>query len=155
MEVELADPQDTRYRLIHDEGASINHRIGRSLFALIVGLAVAVFAFQWITNPEPRAERALEETAVKAARSLLADKVGVDALEIVDPLAPDRKVGKVYIYSEAPGWAVSGYYRRAANDAWHPYLMTMTQDGELLRLKAQDPELADKASNDPMLEVTR
>jgi len=133
----------------------MNHRIGRSLFALIVGLAVAVFAFQWITNPEPRAERVLEETAVKVARSLLADKIGVDALEIVDPVAPDRKVGKVYVYREAPGWAVSGYYRRSAKDAWHPYLMTMTQDGDLLRLKAQDPALAHKASNDPTLDVIR
>ena len=133
----------------------MNHRIGRSLFALIVGLAVAFFAYQWITNPEPRAERALEETVVKAARSLLADKVGVDTLEIVDPVAPNRKVGKVYVYREEPGWAVSGYYRRSAKDAWHPYLMTMTQNRELLRLKAQDPELADKASNDPTLDVIR
>lgn len=132
----------------------MNHRIGRSLFALTVGLGVAVFAFQWVTNPQPRAERALEETVVKAARSQLVDKIGVDALEIVDPLAPDRKVGKVYIYREAPGWAVSGYYRRGANDAWHPYLMTMTQDGDLLRLKAQDHALADKASHDPTLEIT-
>lgn len=131
----------------------MNHRVGRSLFALIVGLAVAVFAFQWITDPEPRAERAVEESMVEVSRMLLADKIGVDALEIVDPVTPDRKVGKVYVYREAPGWAVSGYYRRSAEDAWHAYLMTMTQDGELLRLKAQDPELADKASNDPTLEV--
>ena len=133
----------------------MNHRVGRSLFALIVGLAVAFFAFQWITNPRPRAERALEESVVEVSRSMLVQKVGVDALEIVDPLAPNRKVGKVYVYREAPGWAVSGYYRRSAEDSWHPYLMRMTEDTQLIRLKAQDPALANQAADDPTLDIIR
>ena len=133
----------------------MNHRVGRSLFALIVGLAVAFFAFQWITNPRPRAERALEESVVEVSRSMLVQKVGVDALEIVDPLAPNRKVGKVYVYREAPGWAVSGYYRRSAEDSWHPYLMRMTEDTQLIRLKAQDSALANQAADDPTLDIIR
>lgn len=133
----------------------MNHRVGRSLFALVVGLGVAFYSYQWITNPAPRAERALQESAVMASRSLLADKTGVETLEFVDPVAPDRKVGKVFVYREAPGWAVSGYYRRSAEDSWHPYLISMSEDLKLSRLKVQDTELIDRAASDPTLEIIR
>lgn len=119
----------------------MNHRVGQSVFALVVGLAVAVIAYQWITNPAPRQERQNEERAVQASRELLATAVGVKSLEIVDPLAPNRKVGKVYVYAEEPGWAVSGYYRRDEDDRWHPYLLHMTTDLELHAFKAEDTAL--------------
>jgi hypothetical protein len=131
----------------------VNHRIARSLFALAVGLTVAVVAYQWVTNPQPRAQRAEEEQVVQVARLLLVDKLGAEGLEIVDPLLPNRKVGKAYVYAEAPGWAVSGYYRRGEADRWHPYLLTMNADLELRRLKVQDEALADRAATDPTLEV--
>lgn len=131
----------------------MNHPIVRSVFALVVGLIVAVLAFQWVTNPQPRVERAQEEQVVQVARLLLVDKLGLEGLEIVDPLAPDRKVGKAYVYPEAPGWAVSGYYRRGDADRWHPYLLTMNANLELRRLKVQDEALADRAATDPTLEV--
>jgi len=131
----------------------MNHRIGRNLFALAVGLAVAVLAFQWITNPEPRAERAKEERVVEASRSLLATIIVSDGLEIVDPLDPNRKVGKVYVYAEDPGWAISGYYRRNEADRWHPYLMTMTEDMQLSRLKVQDSGLSPLTDGNPRIEV--
>ena len=119
----------------------MNHRVGQSIFALIVGLAVAVFAYQWITNPAARQERQNEERAVQASRELLVTTVGVESLEIVDPLSPNRKVGKVYVYAEEPGWAVSGFYRRDENDRWHPYLLNMTADLELHAFKAEDAAL--------------
>ncbi len=119
----------------------MNHRVGRSLFALVVGLVVAVFAYQWITDPAPREQRQVEEQAVQASRELLVSAVGVEPLEIVDPLAPNRKVGKVYVYAEEPGWAVSGYYRRNQDDRWHPYLLSMTADLKLHAFKAEDAAL--------------
>lgn len=131
----------------------MNHRIARSVFALVVGLAAAFLAFQWITNPAPRAERAQEEHVVRVSRLLLADLLASDGLEIVDPLAPNRRVGKVYVYAEPPGWAVSGYYRRGEEDRWHPYLMNMTEDFDLRGLKVSDEALADRAVTDPKLEV--
>lgn len=132
----------------------MNHRIGRSVFALAVGLGVAFFAFQWITNPQPRAERARQEQVVLASRSLLAGILASDSLEIVDPLDPDRKVGKVYVYAEGPGWAVSGYYRRSEEDRWHPYLMTLSNSLQLYGLKVQDPALRGRANSDPIIEVS-
>ena len=119
----------------------MNHRVGRSVFSLVVGLAVAVIAYQWITDPGPRQHRQAEERAVLAARELLVSEVGAGSLEIVDPLAPDRKVGKVYVYAEDPGWAVSGHYRRDEDDRWHPYLLNMTNDLDLHAFKAEDEAL--------------
>lgn len=119
----------------------MNHRLGRALFALVVGLGVAVFAYSWITDPLPRAQRAAEERAVLAAREHLVAAVGDSGIEIVDPLSPDRKVGKVYIYTEDPGWAISGHYRRGIDDRWHAYLVHLTTDLELQALKAEDTAL--------------
>lgn len=131
----------------------MNHRLGRAVFALAFGLAVAVYSYQWITDPKPRAERAKEEQVVETSRIVLRSLLAEDVLEIVDPLSPDRKVGKVYVYAEGPGWAVSGYYRRDDKDDWHPYLMTLTGGRELLRLKAKDSLLANQAEGDPRLEI--
>lgn len=131
----------------------MNHRLGRAVFALAVGLAVAVYSYQWITNPKPRAERAEEEQVVEMSRIVLRSLLASDTLEIVDPLSPDRKVGKVYVYAERSGWAVSGYYRRDEKDDWHPYLMTLTDGRELLRLKARDSMLVNQAAGDPRLEI--
>lgn len=133
----------------------MNHRIGRLLFALLVGLAVAVISFKWITDPGPRGERAHEEQVVQISRSLLSSIVESDSLEIVDPLAPNRKVGKVYVFAEAPGWAVSGYYRRGDEDRWHPYLMRLTENLDLYRLKVQDQGLAARAATDSTLEISQ
>jgi len=132
----------------------MNHRVGRVVFSLAVGIAVALFAFQWITNPEPRAARAQEEQVVLASRSLLELVLASDSLEIIDPLAPNRKVGKVYVYAEQPGWAVSGFYRRTENDGWHPYLLTMTESLELVLLKVQDDELVAEPDRHPKLVIT-
>ena len=131
----------------------MNHRIGRNLFALAVGLAVAIFAYQWAGDPEPQARRVAEERAVEAARVALGAVVDGDALEIVDPLAPNRKVGKVYVYAEPPGWAVSGFYRRNEKDRWHPYLLTMNEELQVLGLKVQDASLAETANASDILEV--
>ncbi len=133
----------------------MNHRVGRVVFGLVVGLVVAYSSYQWITNPEGRVERALQESVVEASRGHLRSAVGIDSLEIVDPLAPNRKAGKVYIYAEGDGWAVSGYYRRDENDRWHPFLMALNTDQSLsfLKLKDRDQRLIERAASDPMLEI--
>jgi len=131
----------------------MNHKIGRALFATAVGLLVAVLSYRWITDPLPRAERAEEEQVVRTSRLQMRSILASDTLEIVDPLSPDRKVGKVYVYAEGPGWAVSGYYRRDAEDRWHPFLLTLSGDLQFVRLKAKDAALVDRASVDPRLEI--
>jgi hypothetical protein len=134
----------------------MDHRIGRSVFALVVGLLVAWASYQWITNPEGRSERTLQESVVEASRGHLKSVVGGTSLEIVDPLSPNRKVGKVYVYPEGGDWAVSGYYRRDENDRWHPYLMMLTADLSLsfLKLKDRDQRLIERATKDPLLEIS-
>ena len=98
MEIEFTDAQNNWDRL-----GFVNHRIARLVFGFGIGLLVAYFSFQWITNPAPRAERKLEETAVAAARQQLERTLAIGAIEIVDPLAPNRKIGKSYVYRADDG----------------------------------------------------
>ena len=132
----------------------MNHRVGRAVFALVVGVVAFFASYQWITDPAPRAERLAQETAVRSARAALIETVDAGDLEIVDPLAPDRKVGKVYVYAEPPGWAVSGYYRRGGQDQWHPFLITLDEAQSPSSIKVQDPLLVERAARDPRLEVS-
>jgi hypothetical protein len=134
----------------------MNHRIGRAVFALLVGLLVVSLSYQWISNPERRALRALQESVVESAREHLTSVVGGESLEIVDPLFPNRKAGKVYVYPEGENWAVSGHYRRGEDDRWHPFLMTLASDQSMTSLKIQDRDerLIERAGSDPLLEIS-
>jgi hypothetical protein len=127
------------------------------LFGIAVGLIVAVFAYRWITAPEMRSQRLLEEAVVAQSRLLLADKLELTDPEIVDPLAPKRSVGKTYVYPAAHGWEVSGYYLRNAGDDWHAYLMALDSERVLLELKVKDddPAIARLAARDAALDVLR
>jgi len=131
----------------------MNHRTGRIVFSLGIGLLVAIFAYQWIMNPAPRAERVLQESVVATSRVLLEETLAIGRLEIVDALAPDRKIGKTYVYREDEGWQLSGYYRRNENDLWHPYLMTLDNSTALIQLKISDAELMDRGADEDFLEV--
>lgn len=133
----------------------MNHRVGSIIFGLGVGLLVAAWSYQWITAPEKYEQRAEEEGVVRASRVLLEERLGIDDLELVDPLEPERKVGKVYIYPLAAGWEVSGFYRRGDGDRWHAYLMMLSADLELtsLKVKDSDPDLARIAASDSQFEV--
>ena len=134
----------------------MDRRTGSAIFALLIGLLVVYLSFQWVTNPEGREERSLEVAAVESSRVLIDAVIDAGTLEIVDPLSPNRKVGKVYVYPEGEGWAVSGYYRREEGDRWHPYLMLLTEDHSLVSLKLQDssPQLLEQAKSDPLLEIS-
>lgn len=131
----------------------------RLVVAFGVGLAVSLFAWQWITDPAPREQRQLEEQVVLAARAALTGYIGEERgpLQVVDPLAPDRKIGKVYVYPTADGWQVSGHYRRSDEDRWHPWLMSLDGDARLRSLAVRDPDpaLAARAAADPKLSVSR
>ncbi len=136
-----------------DRLRNMKHRATRLIFASAVGLLVAYFAFNWITNPAPRAERQLEESVVAAARSRLQDRLALADIEIVDPLAPDRKVGKSYVYRAQQGWEVSGYYRRGDDDRWHPFLMSLDATQAITHLKVRDAAFLERARDDAMLEA--
>ena len=133
----------------------MNHRMGSVVFGLGVGVMVAVLAYQWITAPDKGAQRAEEERVVVVSRSVLGEKLGIGELEFVDPVAPERKVGKVYIYPLAGGWEVSGFYRRGHADRWHAYLLTLSADLELTSMKVTHAHsrLAEIAESDSLFEV--
>ena len=135
----------------------MNHRVGSVVFGLAVGLAIAVLSYQWVTDPDKRAAHEEQEKVVALSREILKRTIAIQDLELVDPLAPQRKVGKVYIYPLENGWELSGYYRRDGDDRWHPYLLALSADLSLLSLKVQDsdPGLAQIAAANPLVDVRR
>ena len=135
---------------------AVNHNVMRLVFALGVGLALSSYMYQRVTDPAPGRQRAQEEAVVHTARTLLQAYIGSgDDLQIVDPLAPDRKVGKAYIYPAAAGWEVSGHYRRHDRDRWHPFLMQLDPESNLITLsvKDSDADLRRTAAEDPKLQA--
>jgi hypothetical protein len=130
-----------------------NHRIGALVFAFGVGLLVAFLSYRWITDPAPRIERQLQEAAVLAAREQLRNIAGISDLEVVDPLAPERKVGKVYVYRAGNGWEVSGFYRRNEDDRWNPFMMSLDATNTMVQLKVRDAVLAETAGSDDRIEA--
>jgi len=135
----------------------MNHRVGSIFFGLAVGFAIAVWSYQWITDPGKRVEHEEQESVVAMSREILKQTLAIQDLQMVDALAPQRKVGKVYIYPLENGWELSGYYRRDDDDGWHPYLLALRSDLSLLSLKIQDadPGLAQIAAANPLVEVQR
>jgi hypothetical protein len=134
----------------------MSHGIVRLVVAFAVGLAVAVVAYQRVTDPEPARQRAAEEAAVLEARKILDVYIGGGPdLQIVDPLAPDRIVGKVYVYPTDAGFDVSGHYRRHADDPWHPFLLRLDRESTLLELSVRDDDanLLQRSESDPRLRV--
>ncbi len=117
----------------------INHKVIRPLVAVAIGLVLALYSYQRITDPEPGLQRAREEGIVMVARDILQSYVSPrNAIEIVDAVSPAGKVGKSYIYPTDDGWELSGHYRRDENDRWHPYLMSLNADAGLKSLAVQD-----------------
>jgi hypothetical protein len=139
-----------------DVASSLTHRIVKLTVAFGIGLSLSLYAFHRVTDPEPAMQRVREEAAVLAARGILRGYVAPAAeLRIVDPVSPDRKVGKSYIYPGDSGWEVSGHYRRNETDRWHPFLMKLNRDHSLASLSVKDGSnpLAAKARSDPRLAV--
>jgi hypothetical protein len=135
---------------------AVNHRILSLAFAFAVGLFVSFCSYQWISNPDRGAQRAVEEGVVRESRRILETWVAEgNTIEISDPLNRVRSAGKVYIYPVADGWELSGQYRLSGENRWHPYLMTLDADARLVSLSVEDsrPSLREKAGNDPRFTV--
>jgi hypothetical protein len=133
----------------------VSNTVIRYVVASAIGLLLAFYAYQRVTDPRSAMQRAEEEAAVLAARDILRGYVGPgNALQIVDPLAPDRAVGKVYVYPADSGWDVSGHYRRDHSDRWHPFLMRLDAGRSLVSLSVQDARLRTRAAGDPKLTVS-
>jgi len=133
----------------------MNHRAGSVVFGVAIGLLVAVLSYQWLTDSSRRVDRSKEVIVVELSRGILKDALGIHDLQIVDALAPQRKVGKVYVYPRENGWDISGYYRRDDDDRWHPFLMALNAELSLSSLKVRDSDnnLAQRAATDPLFEV--
>ena len=136
----------------------INHRISSLIFAFATGVLVSWCSYQWVTNPERAADRAVEERVVMEARAILDDYVSNGTvLELSDPLNRVREAGKVYIYPLPDGWELSGHYRRPDDSRWRPFLMVLDTNAALVSLAVDDPhpELATRAASDDRFTADR
>lgn len=116
-----------------------SNRYMRWFVAIGVGVVLSLYAYRIATDPEPERRRVIEEAVVLEVRELLGSYVLPGGeLQLVDPLSPDRKIGKVYVWPNADGWEVSGFYRRGKNDRWHPYLMNLDSSWRLKSLAVRD-----------------
>ena len=112
-------------------------KIGGIVFALVVGLAMAWWAYQSNPTPEQRAQRVIEESMVLRASEAIRSLLGGGAdLQIVDPLNPNRVAGKVFVYPVDAGYEVSGYYRREAGTFWQPWLVRLDRNGAIIAASA-------------------
>ena len=128
------------------------HRYMQWVVAIAVGIMLSLLVFERATDPEPALQKAIQESVVLEARLFLLSYVLPGGeLQLVDPLAPDRKVGKVYIWPVDNGWEVSGYYRRDEQDPWHPFLMNLNASSELtsLAVKDRNERLIGMSAQDP------
>ena len=83
----------------------MNHQVIRVVFGLAFGIALALYAYDRVTDPLPRQQRTQEEEVVSQARGIVKSWVAPTSdLEFVDPLTPIRKIGKTYIYPTDSGW---------------------------------------------------
>ena len=130
----------------------MNHGVAKLVFGFSVGLLVAVLAYRWAADTGPNPERQREENVVMASRDWLESTLDIGQLVIVDPVSPDRKVGKVYVYPAGDRWEVSGFYRRDKNDLWHPYLITLDAALALKHMKVSDTALLHR-TDEGLLEV--
>ena len=90
----------------------INHRIVSLVFAFGVGLLVSYLSYQWITNPDRAAIRAVEEGVVRESRQILESYVGDNQkIEISDPLDRVREAGRVYLFPIDDGWEIGAVYK--------------------------------------------
>ena len=135
----------------------MKQRVIGLVLAFAFGIFLALYSFDRISDPEPAMQRAREEAVVLAARQILKTYIaGGNEIEIVDPLATKRAVGKAYIYPTDGGWEVSGHYRRNSADDWHPFLMALDTNMALASLSVRDDDegLGTAAKSDPRLSVT-
>ena len=118
---------------------AVNHRITGLIFAFGVGLAVSYCSYQWITDADRGAQRAIEEAVVLDSREILRGYVSSgETIHYSDPLNRVREAGKVYIYPTQDGWELSGQYRRDGERRWHPFLMQLDAESRLVSLAVSD-----------------
>jgi hypothetical protein len=135
---------------------AINHKVTGPIFAVAVGLLASYWSYQWVTNSERGARRAVEEAVVLDSRAILTAYVAEGSeIEFSDPLERVREAGKVYIYPTSEGWEISGQYQRPGERRWHAYLMKLDAEGNLqsLAVRDDDPVVAMKAAEDRLFSV--
>ena len=115
------------------------YTVKQVIFALITGFGLSWLVYQSSVQPPYETQRQTEEVIINKANVLLIKSLNLPlGLEVIDPIKPDKDVGKTYISPNGREWQVSGYYRRNELDEWHPWLINLDENHKLIRLSVQD-----------------
>ena len=115
------------------------YTVKQVIFALITGFGLSWLVYQSSVQLPYEVQRQTEEEIINKANVLLIKSLNLPlGLEVIDPIKPDKDVGKTYISPNEREWQVSGYYRRNELDEWHPWLINLDENHKLIRLSVQD-----------------
>ena len=116
----------------------VKYTINQKVFAVIIGLTISYYAYKWVVDPAPRLQRQAEERIVSHARKSVFQLLELtEQTKVIDPLNPNKKVGKTYLAPNDNGWQVSGYLRRDEAEPWYPWLISLDNNLDIVELRIQ------------------
>jgi hypothetical protein len=132
----------------------MKHKFLRIIIFSILFIAVLTYTYRNVYEPISANQRDDEIQIIHITRSIIKNYIDISPdIEIIDPLNPNRKIGKSYIFPSDNGWEISGYYKKTDYDNWHPWLISLNSVNELVSIAVKDdnPRINKKSIEDPFL----
>ena len=132
----------------------MKHQFLRIIIFLILFIAAITYTYRKVYEPISVNQREDEIQIIHITRSIIKSYIDISSdIEIIDPLNPNRKIGKSYIFPSDNGWEISGYYKKSGHDNWHPWLISLNSANELVSIAVKDDDsgINKKSIEDPFL----
>ena len=132
----------------------MKHKFLKIIIFLILFIAALTYTYRNVYEPISVNQRGDEIQIIHITRSIIKSYIDISPdIEIIDPLNPNRKIGKSYIFPSDNGWEISGYYKKTDYDNWHPWLISLNSVNELVSITVKDDNLRinKKSIEDPFL----
>ena len=132
----------------------MKHKFLKIIIFLILFIAALIYTYKNVYEPISVNQRGDEIQIIHITRSIIKSYIDISPdIEIIDPLNPNRKIGKSYIFPSDNGWEISGYYKKTDYDNWHPWLISLNSVNELVSITVKDDNLRinKKSIEDPFL----
>lgn len=132
----------------------MKHKFLRIFIFLMLSIAALTYTYRNVYEPISVNQRGGEIQIIHITRSIIKSYIDISSdIKIIDPLNPNRKIGKSYIFPSDNGWEISGYYKKTDHDNWHPWLISLNSANELVSITVKDdsPRIKKKSIEDPFL----
>tara|TARA_B100001105_G_scaffold50458_1_gene38034 strand:+ start:208 stop:618 length:411 start_codon:yes stop_codon:yes gene_type:complete len=134
----------------------MKHKFLKIIIFLILFIAALTYTYRNVYEPISVNQRGGEIQIIHITRSIIKSYIDISSdIKIIDPLNPNRKIGKSYIFPSDNGWEISGYYKKTDRDNWHPWLISLNSTNELVSIAVKDdsPRIKKKSIEDPFLSI--